>query len=121
LRARRFFAQAIIGTGLEADLPRRDEYGSGLFRGLKQLRLRNWPGSGAVNWQRSRPLRSARQRARHLHDWFARDVGAELHTRLAAGAYGTLWLLAGAPFLGEVKAALGDHVAARLRLRFRPT
>lgn len=52
---------------------------------------------------------------RHEHASFAHEIAASLQTRLAAGEYEELWLLASNPFLGELKAALPDPVARRVR------
>lgn len=52
---------------------------------------------------------------RHEHASFAHEIAAELQTRLAAAEYDELWLLASNPFLGELKSALHDPVARRVR------
>lgn len=53
---------------------------------------------------------------RQEHATFAHEIAAELQKRLAAGDYDELWLLASSPFLGELKSALHDSVARRIRL-----
>ena len=52
---------------------------------------------------------------RQEHVGFAREIAAALQTRLAAGEYDDLWVLASKPFLGELKSALHDPVARHLR------
>jgi protein required for attachment to host cells len=52
---------------------------------------------------------------RQEHVGFAHEIAAELQTRLAAGEYDDLWLLASNPFLGELKSVLHDPVARHLR------
>jgi protein required for attachment to host cells len=52
---------------------------------------------------------------RHEHEKFAREIAESLRTRLAAGEFDALWLLASSPFLGELKAALDEGVAGRVR------
>jgi protein required for attachment to host cells len=53
---------------------------------------------------------------RQEHASFAHEIAGELQKRLAAGDYDELWLLASSPFLGELKEALHDAVARRVRL-----
>ncbi len=53
---------------------------------------------------------------RQEHASFAHEIARELEKRLVAGEYGELWLLASSPFLGELKSALHDSVAGRMRL-----
>lgn len=53
---------------------------------------------------------------RQEHASFAHEIAGELEKRLAAKEYDELWLLASSPFLGELKSALHDPVAGRIRL-----
>ncbi len=53
---------------------------------------------------------------RHEHVRFAHQIAIDLDTRLAAGAFDTLWVLASSPFLGELKAQLSEPVAKRVQL-----
>ena len=55
---------------------------------------------------------------RQEHAGFAHEIAGELQKRLAAGEYEELWLLASNPFLGELKSALHEPVAGRIRLTF---
>jgi|SRR5665213_712373 len=74
------------------------------------------PGHEAVDrssgGNRFEPRTDVRRRE---HVGFAREIAAELQTRLAAGEYDDLWVLASNPFLGELKSALHDSVARHLR------
>jgi protein required for attachment to host cells len=53
---------------------------------------------------------------RHEHVRFAHQIAGDLDTRLAAGEFDSLWILASSPFLGELKAQLSDGVAKRVQL-----
>mgnify|MGYP003297713888 CR=1 FL=1 len=53
---------------------------------------------------------------RQEHASFAHEIAGELQDRLTAKEYDELWLLASSPFLGELKSALHDPVASRIRL-----
>ena len=53
---------------------------------------------------------------RQEHASFAHEIAEELLTR--AAEYDELWLLASNPFLGELKSALHDPVAGRVRQTF---
>lgn len=53
---------------------------------------------------------------RKEHQRFARQLAGRLQAGLAAGEYGSLWILASDPFLGELKAALDDAVAQRVQV-----
>ena len=52
---------------------------------------------------------------RHEHASFAHEIAQELQKRLM-GDDRELWLLASNPFLGELKSALHDRIAERVRL-----
>ena len=74
------------------------------------------PGHEAVDGSRGGNRFEPRSDVRkHEHASFAHEIAHELQARLAAGAYDDLWLLASNPFLGELKAALPDPVARRVR------
>jgi protein required for attachment to host cells len=53
---------------------------------------------------------------RHEHLRFAHQIAGDLDTRLAAGGFDTLWILASNPFLGDLKEQLSDGVAKRVQL-----
>ncbi|HEY0856805.1 MAG TPA: host attachment protein [Albitalea sp.] len=53
---------------------------------------------------------------RKEHQRFAREIAHRLEVGLAAREYGSLWIFASDPFLGELKAVLGDAVAQRVQL-----
>lgn len=58
------------------------------------------------------PRTSTRKKLMHQ---FAQQVAGRLEKGLADGEYDGLWLTASSPFLGELRAALGQAVATRLR------
>lgn len=53
---------------------------------------------------------------RKEHQRFAREVAERLDTALNEGRFTALWLCASDPFLGELKAALGEAVARHVQV-----
>lgn len=51
-----------------------------------------------------------------LHERFAQQLADRLDEGLADGAYSGVWLIASSPFLGSLRGALSDAVAAKVRL-----
>ena len=72
------------------------------------------PGREAVDGSSGGNRFEPRDARKHEHASFAHEIADALQTRLAAGGYAGLWLLASNPFLGELKSALPEPVARRV-------
>ena len=69
------------------------------------------PGHEAVDGSRGGNRFEPRSDVRRKeHQRFAREIARRLDAGLTAGEFGSLWIFASNPFLGELKAELGEAV-----------
>ncbi|QHE76163.1 host attachment protein [Hydrogenophaga sp. PBL-H3] len=108
----RFFSRTGVGDPLvpleTIDFPEGRLKGSELARD-RQGHESSDNSSAAAHFE---PHTSTRKKVLHQ---FARELAARLEEGLVDGEYDALWLTASNPFLGELKAALNQAVAARLQ------